>query len=76
MVSAGTQRDPGRQSLGVVDLSGWVALRGRETSGECVRLRLHASGSVSENSEVGPKSEEGHFVRQNGCLLSESREVA
>jgi len=32
MVSARTQRDPGRQSPGMVDLRGWVALWGQETS--------------------------------------------
>jgi hypothetical protein len=34
VVSVGAQRDPSRQSSGVVDPDEWVALRGRETSGE------------------------------------------
>jgi len=61
MVSARTQRDPGRQSLGKVALGGWVALRGQETSGECRRESARAPES---NSEAGPKPEEGHRGRR------------
>jgi hypothetical protein len=61
MVSARTQRDPGRQSLGVVDLGEWVALWGSKTSGECMR-RETGVADLRSYSEVGPKPEEGHIV--------------
>jgi len=38
-----------------------VALRGQETSRECVRLPRVGAVELGLNSEVGPKSEEGHL---------------
>jgi len=56
----------------MVDLHGWVALWGQETSGECGAARRRDRGL---NSGVGPKPEEGHRPG-NGCVPPfEDREV-
>jgi len=57
----------------VVDLGGWVALRGlKPWESVCVCVFVGAR-EPEQYSGVGSKSEEGHFVRQNGCLRLENR---
>jgi hypothetical protein len=75
MVSVRAQRDPGRQSPGVVDLDGWVAL-GAENLGRVRALAFAALRSSGETLKWGPslrKVTDGSD--RTRCPRSEDREV-
>jgi len=61
---------------GVVDLGGWVASWGRQTSGECARLRVLARRTSSQTLKWGQSLRKVTSPDKGGCLRAENREVA